>query len=95
MPGYSRIVWAQLGLETTLGDMAIRTLTAFNRDAVDKKKERFVVLCYPTSPSSSPVSVSQLAPACHERFHFLFAVASGVARAAVEVGDEVAFLVDA
>jgi hypothetical protein len=43
----------------------------------------------------STLAVSQLAPAGHERFHFFLAVARGVAGAAVEVGDEVAFLVNA
>jgi hypothetical protein len=42
-----------------------------------------------------PLAVSQLAPAGQERLHFVLAAARGVARAAVEVGDEVAFLVDA
>ena len=42
-----------------------------------------------------PLSVPQLAPAGHKRPHFFFAVARGVTSAAVEVGNEVAFLVDA
>jgi len=42
-----------------------------------------------------PLAVTQFTPTGHERFHFFFAVARGVAGAAVEVGDEVAFLVDA
>lgn len=42
-----------------------------------------------------PLAVSQLAPAGQQRFHFFLAGARGVAGAAVEVGDEVSFLVDA
>lgn len=44
---------------------------------------------------TSSLSVAQLTPAGHERLHFLFAVARGVTAAAVEVGDEIAFLVNA
>jgi hypothetical protein len=43
----------------------------------------------------SPLAVSQLTPAGHEWLHFFFAVARGVASAAVEIGNEVAFLIDA
>lgn len=42
-----------------------------------------------------PFAIPQLAPAGQQRFHFFFTGARGVAGAAVEVGDEVAFLVDA
>jgi hypothetical protein len=72
---------------------------AFNREPRQKKDNfSFLFLSRQLSPFlffSTPVSISQLAPASHERSHFFFAVASRVSCAAVEVCDEVAFLVDA
>jgi hypothetical protein len=73
---------------------------AFNREPCQKEKDNFSLLFLSRQLSpflffSTPVSISQLAPASHERSHFFFAVASRVSCAAMEVCDEVAFLVDA
>ena len=74
---------------------------AFNREPCQKRRTTFRSFSFPVnfllflSAFSTPVSISQLAPASHERSHFVFAVASRVSCAAVEVCDEVAFLVDA